>query len=382
MSDPSWSTSQGNQPGVRRGEDHPAPDAGEPVESPPDLSILIVSWNVRDLLAACLESISAAPLALEPPGAQRMAPRTPLPDEPTRPVVEVIVVDSASTDGSADMVRERFPWVQLVAEHQNIGFTRGSNRALELARGRYLLLLNPDTLVHGNALNVLVSHLDAHPEVGIAGPHVLNADGSTQSTRRRFPTLLTALFESTWLQGYAPRRVLDRYYVADQPDDGTFEVDWVQGCSLLARREVYEQIGGLDPGYVMFSEELDWCRRAKDAGWGVAYVGRAHITHYGGKSTEQVQASKHIYFQLSKIRYFRKFHGAGVATGLRLYLLVSYAAQAGLEGVKAHLGSKRAMRRARIQTYRQVARALARKRGPETSPAAANQKTKGGDSAG
>jgi N-acetylglucosaminyl-diphospho-decaprenol L-rhamnosyltransferase len=204
--------------------------------------------------------------------------------------------------------------------------------------------------------------------VGIAGPQVLNADGTVQSTRRRFPTPLTGIFESTWLQGHAPRRVLDRYYVADQPDDGTFEVDWVQGCALIARRALYEQIGGLDSGYVMFSEELDWCRRAKDAGWQVAYVGSAHITHYGGRSTEQVQANKHIYFQQSKIRYFQKFHGPGVAVGLRLFLLASYTAQTGLEGIKALLGSKRAMRRVRVRMYIQVIRALASSRAADLPP--------------
>lgn len=303
-----------------------------------DLSIVIVSWNVRDLLADCLESIAAisGPLALD-----------------------VIVVDSASSDGSADLVRERFPWVKLFAETENIGFTRGNNRALEVAQGRHVLLLNPDTVVHGDALKVLVSYLDAHAEVGIVGPQVLNADGSTQSTRRRFPTKITAIFESTWLQGIAPRRVLDRFYVTDQPDDGTFEVDWVQGCALAARRAVYEQIGGLDVGYVMFSEELDWCKRAKSAGWRVVYVGSARITHYGGKSTDQVQANKHIYFQQSKIRYFRKFHGRGFALALWLFLLFSYSSQIMIEALKALLGSKRDLRQARMRTYAQVIRALA-----------------------
>ncbi|MBN1964527.1 MAG: glycosyltransferase family 2 protein [Anaerolineae bacterium] len=316
-----------------------------------DLSILIVSWNVSDLLAACLDSIAAAPVVRVSPGGQESGE--------SGPRTEVIVVDSASTDGSAAMVGERFPWVTLLAQEGNIGFTRGNNVGLEAAQGRYVLLLNPDTVVHGDALNVLVDYLDAHPLVGIAGPRVLNSDGTTQSTRRRFPTALTAIFESTWLQGYAPRRVLDRFYVTDQPDDGTFEVDWVQGCALMARRAVYEQIGPLDPGYVMFSEELDWCKRAKEAGWRVAYVGGARITHHGGKSTEQVQAHKHIYFQQSKLRYFRKHHGRGLALALRLFLLISYVVQVILEGVKALLGSKRAMRRERITTYAQVIRALA-----------------------
>ncbi len=324
--------------------------------SPIDLSILIVSWNVRDLLAACLDSIAAAPLIrVAPDGVESGG---------SGPRVEVLVVDSASSDGSADLLRERYPWVHLFAERENVGFVRGNNLALAAAGGRYLMLLNPDTVVHGDALGVLVRYLDAHPEIGIAGPRVLNADGTTQSTRRRFPTRLTAFFESTWLQGWAPRRVLDRFYVADQPDDGIFEVDWVQGCALLARREVYTQIGGLDPRYVMFSEELDWCKRARLAGWRVAYVGSAQITHYGGKSTEQVQARKHIHFQHSKLRYHRTYHGSLFALALRVFLLLSYVVQLAQEAIKALLGHKRAMRLERVRTYAQVIGALALNREP------------------
>lgn len=316
-----------------------------------DLSIIIVNWNVAPLLAACLDSIAAAPVT-------RVAPDGSSAGE-GGPRVEVIVVDSASTDGSAEMVRTRYPWAHLLAERENVGFTRGNNLGLARAQGRHLMLLNPDTVVRGDALNRLVEVLDACPAVGIVGPRVLNEDGTTQSTRRRFPTLATAFFESTWLQGYAPRGVIERFTVADQPDHGTFDVDWVQGCALVARRQVYEQIGGLDTGYVMFSEELDWCRRAKDAGWRVLYVGDATITHYGGKSTEQIETQKHIYFQESKIRYFRKFHGRAFAWALRLFLVLSYGAQLALETLKGLLGHKRDLRRARVATYRRVISALA-----------------------
>lgn len=330
-----------------------------------DLSIIIVSWNVRDLLADCLDSIAAAPVTLVPPDADSASGRVWKPAPTDRAEVgdqvsaEVIVVDSASSDGSPDMVRERYPWAHLIAAETNIAFVRGNNRGLEVARGRHVFLLNPDTLVHDDALNRMVAYLDAYPDVGIAGPHVLNIDGSHQSTRRRFPSRALAFFESTWLQPYAPGAMLRRFYVQDQPDSGTFDVDWVQGCALMARREVYEQIGGLDTGYIMYSEELDWCRRAKDAGWRVVYLGDTFITHYGGKSTEQVNTRKHILFQQSKIRYFRKFHGRGFALALRVFLVLSYFAQLALEGVKALLGHKTAMRRERITTYRQVVRALA-----------------------
>ena len=191
----------------------------------------------------------------------------------------------------------------------------------------------------GDALSQMVAYLDAHPAVGIVGPHTLNTDGTTQSTRRNFPILVTALFESTWLQRFAPPGVLRRYYVSDAPDEAVLDVGWVQGSALMTRREVYAQIGGLDEGYVMFSEEMDWCRRAQDAGWRVIYLGTAQIIHHGGKSTDQVVARRHIYFQQSKVRYFRKFHGPLVAEVLRLSLLAQYAWQWGLEWAKGRLGS-------------------------------------------
>ncbi len=198
--------------------------------------------------------------------------------------------------------------------------------------------------------------MDSHQDVGIIGPHTLNTDGTTQSTRRRFPTLAVGFVESTWLQAYAPKSILSRYYVDEANDRAVLDVDWVQGSALMARREVYAQIGGLDDGYVMYSEEMDWCKRAKLAGWRVVYFGEAEIIHHGGKSSEQATARKHIYFQESKLRYFRKYHGGLTAQILRVFLLCNYGWQIGLESAKGLLGHKRDMRRERVQTYWQVLR--------------------------
>ena len=320
-----------------------------------DLSILIVSWNVADLLAACLESVLAGPLRF-------VGPAEDTPAEGSGPVAEIIVVENGSGDHSL-AVLARFPQVRVLVQTENVGFTRGNNLALAAARGRHVLLLNPDTEVIGDALGQMVAYLDAHPEAGIVGPHTLNTDGTTQSTRRNFPTLVTALFESTWLQRFAPPGVLRRYYVSDAPDEAVLDVGWVQGSALMARREVYDRIGGLDEGYVMFSEEMDWCRRAQDAGWRVIYLGPARIVHHGGKSTDQVVARRHIYFQQSKVRYFRKFHGPLAAEILRLSLLAQYAWQWGLEWTKGRLGSKPDLRRERTAAYREVLRSGLRSRG-------------------
>lgn len=302
-----------------------------------DLSIIIVSWNVKDFLAACLTSIQANTAALD---------------------YEVIVVDSASTDGSVEMLRSQFAWVKLLPQADNVGFTKGNNIGLKTAQGRYVLLLNPDTEVIGDALVQMVRYLDAHPDVGIVGPRTLNTDGSPQSTRRRFPTILTAMFDSTWLAPFAPRRILDAYYARDVAETETADVDWVQGSALMTRRAIYEQVGGLDERYTMFSEELDWCKRIRSAGWRTIYLGTAKIVHHGGKSTDQVHALKHIYFQQSKIRYFAKFHGTLAAAWVRIFLIANYVEQIAVEAGKELLGHKSDLRRERVRMYWQVIRAL------------------------
>ena len=263
---------------------------------------------------------------------------------------------SASSDDTVARVQSRFPTIRLLPQSGNIGFSRGTNIGLAAARAEWLMLLNPDTELLEDAADRLLGYLRSHPGVGIVGPRTLNPDGSDQSTRRRFPTFQTAVFESTWLQPYAPRGLLDRYTVRDAADDATVPVDWVQGSCLLARRAVYDQIGGLDEGFVMYSEEMDWCRRARDAGWGVVYVGDARITHYGGQSSAQVPARTHIQFNRSKLRYMRKYHGRAAAEMLRLILLANFAAQLLIEAGKGVLGHKRALRRQRVGVYWQVLR--------------------------
>ncbi len=298
------------------------------------LSIIIVNWNVQELLDRCLASIYAADL---PPGS-----------------FEIIVVDSASQDDSVAMAREKYPAVRLLAQVENVGFTRGNNIGLAQAQGDFLLLLNPDTKVSRSGLGTLVEYLQDNPTVGIAGPQTLNSDGSHQSTRRRFPTLMTGIFESTWLAGAAPAGVERDYRMLETDDEDIIMVDWVQGSALMLRREVYRDIGGLDEAFVMYSEELDYCRRAKRAGWQVAYHGGAIITHHGGKSSEQVAAQTLIHFHTSKLRYFRKHHGFGHYVFLRTVLLLQFAWQLALESFKGALGHKRDLRAERVRQYWRV----------------------------
>lgn len=301
----------------------------------PDLSVIIVSWNVCDYLRDCLTSLRAS------------SPRS---------RIEAIVVDSASTDSTPAMVRSEFPDVHLIEPGSNVGFSRGNNLGMLASAGRYLFLLNPDTKVLEHTVDSMVAYLDKHPEIGVLGPQLLEPYGTVQPSRRRFPTLWTGIFESTWLQSMAPQRVLADYYMRDFRDDEIVQADWLYGAAFVVRREVFEQLGGFDEGFFMYSEELDWHKRIKEAGWQVVYYPAAQVIHYGGKSSDKAVASRHIYFQTSKVRYFRKHHGPLAGQFMRLFLLCTYLWQLGLEAMKGLLGHKRIMRRERVQMYWQVLR--------------------------
>jgi GT2 family glycosyltransferase len=300
-----------------------------------ELSIVIVSWNVQTFLRRCLLSIENQQDDLS---------------------IEVIVVDSASTDSSVKMVNEEFPQIQLIECNQNVGFPKGNNIGMKEARGHFILLLNPDTELIDGALKSLTTYLDKNEDVGVAGGQLLNSDGTIQSSRRRFPTLATALFESTWLQPFAPRSLLRRYYVEDLPYDTTTEVDWLTGACLMTHREVVEEVGFMDEAYFMYSEELDWCKRIKDAGWKVVYVPDARIVHHTGKSSDQAITERHINFQRAKLRYFRKYHGIIASSIIRSALLLNYLWQLIIEVGKGILGSKRQLRWQRARSYIRVLR--------------------------
>lgn len=318
-----------------------------------DLSIVIVSWNVADLLAQCLHSIQSSPVRIVDTQRQIMTNA-----DTDYPTVDVIVVDSASQDNSVTMLREQFNWVHLITSAENIGFVRSNNLGLAVAQGQTLMLLNPDTEILDDALPQMLNVLNSDSKIGIVGPHTLNADRTHQSSRRRFPTLKTAVFESTWLENFAPQQLMDEFFVRELPDTDTYPVDWVQGSALMLKREIYDELGGLDEQYIMYAEEMDWCKRAKDAGWQVYYVGSAYVTHYGGQSTIQVQTRSQVHFQHSKLRYFQKYHGRGTAFILRLVLILNYGWQLIIESLKWLIGHKRPLRATRIGAYWIVIRSL------------------------
>lgn len=306
-----------------------------------DLSIVIVSWNVKDLLRRCLCSAAESLTCEKGRGLS----------------AQIIVVDNASTDGSVQMLREEFPHVHLVANEENVGFTGGNNQGLAVSDGRYALLLNPDTEVVGDALGEMVGFMEDQPEVGALGSQLVHPDGRVQSSRRRFPRFSTALLEGTFLQQRFPNSgVLKRYYVLDGGDEQIQEVDWVVGACLLMRRATLEQVGPLDERFFMYSEEMDWCYRAKELGWQVIYLPWAKVVHHEGKSSEQVLPVRHIQFQRSKVLFFKKYQGRRRGEILRLYLLATYLWQMLVEGLKWLVGHKRPLRRQRLIAYWQVLR--------------------------
>jgi GT2 family glycosyltransferase len=290
----------------------------------PDLSVSILSWNTREYLRRCLQSLYQP----EAPEVAEVLLRAGLsPGEaadaldPAR--IEVIVIDNASADGSADMVAAEFPHVRLVRNTANTGFSGGNNQAYEMSQGRWFLLLNSDTVVAPGSLAELVAFADKHTEAGMVGPRVVNPDGSVQMSCRRFPTLTAGLFRNTPLGRLFPKNRFARdYLMADWRHDSVRDVDWLSGCALLVRRETVEQIGPMDDGYFMYCEDVDWCWRAHAAGWQVLYYPCAPIVHWGGRSTDLAAVRMIVQFHRSMYRFFCK-HYASVSNPLVRPLVIA-----------------------------------------------------------
>ncbi|GAB4116393.1 MAG: glycosyltransferase family 2 protein [Roseiflexaceae bacterium] len=282
------------------------------------IGVAIVSFNTRDLLRDCLTSLRHTTLPLC-----------------------ICVIDNDSRDGSAAMVQAEFPEVLLDARRDNPGFARSTNLALErlLAVGcEYLLLLNPDTVVHAGALEALAHFLDQHPRVGMVGPRLLNPDGSLQPAAFRFPTLSMTILDLFPPGEALPGRLYNSWWHGRYPQEqgeAPFAIDHPLGACILARRSVIEQIGLLDPGYFMYAEEVDWCMRARRAGWAIWQQPQARVTHYGGASTSQVRARMQIALYRSRLRFFR-IHAPAWQLRLHQVIIRLGALRLLFEALRAH----------------------------------------------
>ncbi len=294
---------------------------------PLDLSLIVVSWNTRELLRQCLQSIVDEPgVYLVAAGAPAGAARPP--DALT---VEIVVVDNASADGSAAMVQADFPQVRLMANQHNAGFAAANNQAIAQARGQVLFLLNPDAYLLPGALTGLTRFLAAHPEAAVAGPNVLKPDGDWQAASFRFATLWDLLCEALFLSVLWPRSPLfARKELGGFHRDAVREVDWVEGCALAVRRVVWDSVGPFDEGYWMYVEELDWCRRAKGMGYRIFFTPEAQVVHYGQRSVARARASVLPLGFRSHFRYYRKFDGRAKELAVRLIALLQMGLRAAI----------------------------------------------------
>ena len=246
-----------------------------------------MTYKARDLLRDCLGSLY----------------------ENSKLPLEVIVVDNGSEDGTAEMLREQFPEVTLVENKTNTGYTRPMNQALKLGRGRYLLQLNPDTLVLPNTLDYLVEFIDTHPEVGICTPKVLNQDGTLQTQCRRGESRPWAVISYfTGLAKLFPRnKRFGQYLMSYMDENQTHPVAGVSGSCMLIRREVVDQIGYLDERFFAYQEDADFCFQARKAGWEIYYVPKVQIIHYGGKGGSRVEPYQAIFvWHQSYFRFYQK----------------------------------------------------------------------------
>ncbi len=353
----------------------------------------------------------------EKPGAAALPIQSPIsnlqsPDLP-QATLEVIVVDNASQDDTPAQIAVHFPWVRVIASDKNLGFTGGNNRGFAASRGRFVYFLNPDTELGGargkgrgaterqreeargregeeearrkgkekpmpsdntqspisnlqssnlsisQSLAFLYAAISADRTIGVIGPQLRYGDGSLQPSARRFPTPLTGFFESTWLgRAWPSNPWAKKMLMTDRPTDRAGDVDWLVGAAMLCRRETLEAVatpdGPFDEGFFMYSEELDLCQRVKQGGWRVVYEPAALVIHHEGKSSEQVSTQRHIFFNTSKVRYWRKWFGPHWGEALRRYLLLEYRVQLWQEQFKLWLGHKPDLRRLRIAAYREV----------------------------
>lgn len=286
-------------------------------ENRPDLSIIILSWNVRELLRACLASViedRGLGIGDQGSGGGDQAGRGNTLTTDTCPLTtEVIVLDNASTDGSAEMVATEFPEVRLIRNPKNLGYARANNIGIAASAGRYVLLLNSDTVVPPGAFEGLVAFMETHPGCGACSPRLLQPDGRPQPYA----------FGCDPTPGYLLRRGLARALFRRPLHDWAvaepIQADWVSGACLLVRRAAIEQVGGLDETMFMYFEDNDWCRRMRLAGWQVWYVPTVAITHIGGAGLRQNPRARAAYYQ-SLTYFYRKHYGWGSSLALKVLL--------------------------------------------------------------
>lgn len=258
------------------------------------LSIIIVNWNAGHLLKNCLESIYRNMIKID---------------------YEVFVVDNASTDGSLEMVRKEFPQVKLVQNKSNLGFAKANNQAIRESKGKYILLLNPDTIVQRDAFQNMIEFMNTHPQAGVVGSKVLYADGSLQLSCGHFPSLQTEFFHSTLLEEiFSKSPIIGNFRMTNWDHNSIKEVDWVSGACLLVRKAAIEDVGLLDEAIFMYAEDVDWCYRIKNGSWKIYYFPQSKVTHLESQIANSNLTNKLKNGYRGLYYFFKKHYGKKVAT--------------------------------------------------------------------
>jgi GT2 family glycosyltransferase len=296
-----------------------------------DLSVVVPSWNTREITLACLAHLEAE---VGPAGGAGLD-------------AEVWLVDNGSRDGTPAAVRERYPWVRLIELPRNLGFAAGINTGLRRIEGRHALLLNSDTRVLPGALRRCVDHLDDHPDVGVVGPRLLHPDGSPQRSVHRLPRLVTEVLPTALLEQMLPSR-----FPSERGGPVTRDVEALRGAALFVRAALLREVGLLPEEYFLFLEETEWCRRIGRAGWRIVHLPAARVVHLLGASSKRKHpALTRIEYHRSLYRYYRESRSAlsgRVVLGLRLAKSLFYvSSQAPLALVGGRL-------RARWRVHRDV----------------------------
>lgn len=263
----------------------------------PALSVVVLSWNTREVTLACLRALR---------------------DDSARHAREVVVIDNASTDGSADAIAAEHPEVRLVRNDTNRGYAGGHNQGAQLAGGEFLCTLNSDTEVRPGALDRLVDFLVANPDYGAVAPKLVNPDGSVQRACMRFPGLAVAwCFDTLWARFWPGRWIDDRYYMRDFDHQSSRDVDQPPGACFVMRRREFLDLGGLDEGLFLFFNDVDLCKRMWRMRRRIHYLATAEVMHHGGASTRRY-GSFVVIWHKNRIAYYRKHYGPMVTPYMRL----------------------------------------------------------------
>lgn len=279
---------------------------------PIDVSIIIVNYNVKHFADQCLRSIFASQNEIR---------------------YEVLLVDNSSSDGSVEYLQSRHPNVEYIVNDKNVGFGRANNIALKRAQGRYLLILNPDTILGEDSLSAMIEYMDAHPKAGAMGPKILTRDGSFDiSSKRGFPTPWVAFCRLSGLGRIFPRsKLFGKYNLLYLDPDKSAEVDSLAGSCMLVKQEVYEEVGGFDEDFFMYGEDIDWCYRIKAAGWQIHYAPVTRIVHFKGESTRRSRIDRdrafygamHLFVEKRLKGHYSAFAHRLIDLGIILALVVS-----------------------------------------------------------